>query len=96
MTGALWALKINDAVDYDDSGDDDNDNDDDHNDDNDDVNWQERYGLLRLMMLLIMMTTVMMIIGTLRSNDADGNENVKRRFFEYFFPVFARLRRENA
>ena len=32
----------------------------DYFDDND-VNWQERYGLLRLMMLLIMMTTVMMI-----------------------------------
>lgn len=29
--------------------------------DDDDVNWQEHYGLLRLMMLLIMMTTVMMI-----------------------------------
>ena len=50
-------------------------------------------------------------IGTLRSNDADGNENVKKnnwfnkqnnnfarasRFFVHFFPVFARLRRENA
>ena len=29
--------------------------------DDDDVNWQEHYGLLRLMMLLIMMTTVMII-----------------------------------
>ena len=51
------------------------------------------------------------VIGTLRSNDADGNENVKKtnwfdkqnnnfarasRFFVHFFPVFARLRRENA
>ena len=30
--------------------------------DDKDVNWQERYGLLRLMMLLIMMTAVMMIM----------------------------------
>ena len=53
------------------------------------------------------------LIGTLRSNDADGNENVKKKknnrfnkqnnnfarvshFFVHFFPVFARLRRENA
>ena len=49
-------------------------------------------------------------IGTLRSNDANDNENVKNNrfkkqnsnfahtshFFEHFFPVFARLRRENA
>ena len=50
-------------------------------------------------------------VGTLRSNDADGNENVKKNnwfnkqnnnfarashFFVHFFPVFARLRRENA
>ena len=50
-------------------------------------------------------------LGTLRSNDADGNENVKKnkrfneqndnfarasRFFVHFFPVFGRLRRENA
>ena len=50
-------------------------------------------------------------IRTLRSNDADGNENVKKnktfnkqknnfarasRFFVHFFPVFALLRRENA
>ena len=33
----------------------------DYFDDND-VNWQERYGLLRLIMLLIMMTAVMMIM----------------------------------
>ena len=32
MTGALWAPKINDIVDYDDNGDDDNDNDDDDDD----------------------------------------------------------------
>ena len=53
-----------------------------------------------------------LLLGTLRSNDADGNENVKKtnnRFnkqnnnfarashsFVHFFPVFARLRRENA
>ena len=51
------------------------------------------------------------IIGTLRSNDVDGNKNVKKtiglispnnnfarasRFFEHFFPVFARPQRENA
>ena len=51
------------------------------------------------------------LLGTLRSNDADGNENVIKNntfnkqnnnfarashFFEHFFPVFARLRRENA
>ena len=50
--------------------------------------------------------------GTLRSNDTDGNENVKKKnkrfnkqnnnfarassFFVHFLPVFARLRRENA
>lgn len=33
MTGALWAPKINDVVDYDDNGDDDNDNDDDDDED---------------------------------------------------------------
>ena len=52
-----------------------------------------------------------LIIGTLRSNDADGEENVKKTidfiskttalhvhhaFFVHFFPVFARLRREHA
>ena len=52
-----------------------------------------------------------LITGTLRSNDADGNENVKKTkglisktttlhvhyaFFVHFLPVFARLRRENA
>ena len=52
-----------------------------------------------------------MISGTLRSNDADGNENVKKaswfnkqnnnfarasRFFVHFFPVLPQLRRENA
>ena len=51
------------------------------------------------------------LIGTLRSNDADGDENVKKTigfinkttalhvhhtFFVHFFPVFAQLRRENA
>ena len=51
------------------------------------------------------------MLGTLRSNDADGNENDKKtkclisktttfartsRFLVHFFPVFARLRRENA
>ena len=51
------------------------------------------------------------IIGTLRSNDGDGNENVikaiglirktttlhvRHTFFVHFFDVFARLRRENA
>ena len=45
------------------------------------------------------------LLGTLRSNDADDNENVKKTiglisktttFFVHFFPVFARLRRENA
>ena len=50
-------------------------------------------------------------IGTLRSNDADGNEKVKQTislisktttshlhhtFFVHFSPVFTRLRRENA
>ena len=51
-------------------------------------------------------------IGTLRSNDADGNENVKKKtmgfisktttlhvhhaFLYISLPVFARLRRENA
>ena len=50
-------------------------------------------------------------LGTLRSNDADGDENVKKTIgfiskttalhvhhtlFVHFFPVFARLRRENA
>ena len=51
-------------------------------------------------------------IGTLRSNEADGDENVKKtkglisktdnnfarasRFFVHFSPVFARLRRESA
>ena len=52
-----------------------------------------------------------MTLGTLRSNDADGNKNVKKtnrfnkqnnnfaralRFFVHFFARFARLRRENA
>ena len=51
------------------------------------------------------------VIETLRSNDADGNENVKKTigfisktttlhvhhaFLYTFLPVFARLRRENA
>ena len=52
------------------------------------------------------------LFGTLRSNDADGNEKVKKtnnrfnkqnnnfarasHFFVHFFPVFARLRRERA
>ena len=50
------------------------------------------------------------MLGTTRSNDADGNENVKKErfnrqnnnfarasdFFVHFFSVFARLRRENA
>ena len=51
------------------------------------------------------------LLGTLRSNDAVGNENVKKTnrfnkqnnnfaratpFFVHFFPVFARLRFENA
>ena len=50
-------------------------------------------------------------LGTLRSNDADGNKHIKKTigfmsettalhvhhtFFVHFFPVFARLRRENA
>ena len=50
-------------------------------------------------------------VGNLRSNNADDNENVKKNnrfnkqnnnfarashFFVYFFPVFARLRPENA
>ena len=50
-------------------------------------------------------------IGTLRSNDTDSNENVKKTiglisktttlhvhhaFFVHFFPGFARLGRENA
>ena len=50
-------------------------------------------------------------LGTLRFNDAEGNKNVKKNnrfyeqnnnfvrashFFVHFFPVFARLRRENA
>ena len=54
---------------------------------------------------------LIMLLGTLRSNDADDNENVKKTigliskttnshvhhtFFVHFFPVFARLRRENA
>ena len=54
---------------------------------------------------------VNLLIGTLRSNDADGDENVQKTigfiskttalhvhhtFFVHFFPVFARLRRENA
>ena len=46
-----------------------------------------------------------LLLETLRSNDADDNENVKKiigliskttTFFVHFFPVFARLRRENA
>ena len=52
-----------------------------------------------------------LVLGSLRSNDADGNENVKKnnwfnehnnnfarasRFFVHFFPFFAWLRRENA
>ena len=53
-----------------------------------------------------------LITGTLRSNDVDDNENVKKTkgfmisktttlhvhyaFFVHLFPVFARLRRENA
>ena len=51
------------------------------------------------------------LLGTLRSNDVDGNENVKKtigliskttnfarasHFFVHFVPVCARLRRENA
>ena len=51
------------------------------------------------------------ILRTLRSNDADGNQNVKKTiglisktttphvhhtFLVHFFPVFVRLRRENA
>ena len=48
-------------------------------------------------------------LGTLSSNDGDGNENVEKTiykqnnnlaraspFFVLFFPVFARLRRKNA
>ena len=51
-------------------------------------------------------------LGTLRSNDTDGNEKVKKKkkrfnkqnnnfaraphFLVHFFPVFARLGRENA
>ena len=45
-------------------------------------------------------------LETLRSNDADGNEKVKKKrfnkqnnnfpLFVHFFPVFARLGRENA
>ena len=56
-------------------------------------------------------TVWIVIIGTLRYNDADGNENVKKTigfisktttlhvhhaFLYISFPVFARLRRENA
>ena len=52
-----------------------------------------------------------MFIRTLRSNDADGDENIKKTigfiskttalhvhhtFFVHFAPFFARLRRENA
>ena len=63
--------------------------------------------------LISVHTTVLMrfrlsILGTLRSNDSDGNDNVKKsmalisndnnfarasRFIVHFFPVFARLRR---
>ena len=50
-------------------------------------------------------------LGTLRSNDVDGNQHIKKAigfmskttalhvhhtFFVNFFPVFARLRRKNA
>ena len=63
--------------------------------------------------LISVHTTVLMrfrlsILGTLRSNDSDGNDNVKKsmalisndnnfarasHFIVHFFPVFARLRR---
>ena len=58
-----------------------------------------------------MLRGVLKNIGTLRSNDADGNENVKKTiglisktttlhvhhaFCTFLCPVFARLRRENA
>ena len=54
---------------------------------------------------------ILLQLGTLRSNDANGNDNVQKNnrfykqndnfarashFFVHFFPVFARLRRENA
>ena len=54
---------------------------------------------------------ILLQLGTWRSNDANGNDNVQKNnwfykqndnfarashFFEHFFPVFARLRRENA
>ena len=56
-------------------------------------------------------SNVVLTLGTLRSNDADGNENVKKTigfiskttafhvyhsFLYISLPVFARLRRENA
>ena len=54
---------------------------------------------------------VLILLGTLRSKDVDGNENFQKsnrfykqnenfarasHFFVHLFPVFARLRRENA
>ena len=63
------------------------------------------------MIVVMMMMMMMMTIGTLRSNDADGKENVKKKkgfisktrtlhvhhaFLYISFPIFARLRREDA
>ena len=56
------------------------------------------------------LTVSVVLLGTLRSNDAEGNENVKKAIgliskttsarashcFAHFIPVFARLQRENA
>ena len=51
-------------------------------------------------------TALQMLLGTLRSNNADGNEDIKKKtigfisktttFLYISLPVFARIRRENA
>ena len=51
-------------------------------------------------------TALQMLLGTLRSNNADGNEDIKKNtigfisktttFLYISLPVFARIRRENA
>ena len=51
-------------------------------------------------------TALQMLLGTLRSNNADGNKDIKKKtigfisktttFLYISLPVFARIRRENA
>ena len=48
-------------------------------------------------------TALQMLLGTLRSNNADGNEDIKKKtisktttFLYISLPVFAQIRHENA